>query len=220
MYWLQKFRALIPQEIRGPIAVLYDKTTTPGLSEFYRQVAAEVTSSLQTGQVLDVGTGPGHLLTEIARRNPNLKLVGFDLSPTMLKIAKKRIRGPAIRLIPGDVRNLPFDDDTFEVVVSTISMHHWHDPARGIRECLRVTAPGGHCWIYDLRSDASAMTHARLITGKWLRRLLLGMIFKFHGVNPKDYEACTVASWLGDGVTVQIQMFPAYLKLNMKKSDG
>jgi ubiquinone/menaquinone biosynthesis C-methylase UbiE len=233
--WLQKIRIFLPQEIRGPIAVLYEKVATVGLAQFYRQVASEITSSLSSGKVLDVGTGPGHLLVEIARLNPNLELVGFDLSPKMLKIAKKTTEkftnvqvGSSTTvhssggswlcdLVRGDVQNLPFADGTFDLVVSTLSLHHWRNPTRGIEECLRVTAPGGSCWIYDLRTDVPARNHAKFITGERLGHLVLSWIFKFHGVDPKRYEAHTVASWLGSAATVQAQLYAAYLKLNIKK---
>jgi ubiquinone/menaquinone biosynthesis C-methylase UbiE len=125
--------------------------------------------------------------------------------------------GAGIRLVRGDVRNLPFPDDSFDLVLSTLSIHHWHDPARGIRECLRVTAPGGRCWIYDFRTDVPARIHAELVTGKGLGRLLRSWIFKFHGVDPRQYEARTVSSWLDGAATVEAQVHAAYLKLNIKK---
>jgi ubiquinone/menaquinone biosynthesis C-methylase UbiE len=218
--------------------VLYEKVAIGGLRGFHQQVASAITSSLKSGRVLDVGTGPGQLLIEITRRNPNLELVGIDLSRKMLKIAKRLTEQDAkvcaeaaatdlvpttvrtdanIRLVRGDVRNLPFSDGEFDLVVSTLSLHHWHDPARGIQECLRVTAPGGRCWIYDLRTDASVRTHAKLVTGEGLGRLARSWIFKFHGVDPKQYEARTVTSWLGAGAMVQAEVYAAYLKLNIEK---
>ncbi|MHC4173644.1 MAG: class I SAM-dependent methyltransferase [Planctomycetota bacterium] len=267
--WLRKIGTFLPQEIPGPIAVLYEKVAIGGLRGFHQQVASEITSSLKSGKILDVGTGPGQLLIEITRRNPNLELVGFDLSRKMLKIAKRLTEPPCflakartgakicaeaaatdlvpttvrtdanpvrnfkkaealeqvpkisnganIRLVRGDVRNLPFSDGEFDLVVSTLSLHHWHDPARGIRECLRVTAAGGRCWIYDLRTDVPVRTHAKLVTGEGLGRLARSWIFKFHGVDPKQYEARTVTSWLGGGVTVQAEVHAAYLKLNIEK---
>ncbi len=238
--WLGKLRTFLPQEIRGPVAVLYDRVATPGLRQFHRKVALEVASSLKSGRVLDVGTGPGHLLVEIARQNPDLELTGCDLSRKMLKIAKQSIEpvatvcagpastapvsttaetNPGVRLVRADVQNLPFSDNTFDLVVSTLSIHHWHDPARGIRECLRVTAPGGRCWIYDLRTDVRAGTHAKLITGNWLGRLVLSWIFRFHGIDPRQYQTTTVVSWLGHGAMVQAQVHAAYLKLNIEKPD-
>ena len=78
--WLQKIYRLWPQHIPAPLAILYDKVAAPGLSRFHQQIAREFASAAAGGTVLDIGTGPGHLLVEIARSDPGLKLVGFDLS--------------------------------------------------------------------------------------------------------------------------------------------
>jgi ubiquinone/menaquinone biosynthesis C-methylase UbiE len=238
---LRKMRTFLPQEILGPLAVVYEKVAIPGLRRFHEQVASEITSTLKSGKALDIGTGPGHLLVEVARRNPNLELTGYDLSRTMLNIAKQLIEQdgrkcinstapdpapttvssePSIRLIRGDVRNLPFSDNAFDLVVSTLSIHHWHDPAKGIRECVRVTAPGGRCWIYDLRTDIPPRSYHGLITGRKLVRFLLGWVFKFHGVSVKRFEAPTVKSWLRGPASVKVEVYSAYLKICIEKSPG
>jgi ubiquinone/menaquinone biosynthesis C-methylase UbiE len=217
------------------VAVLYEKVAVPRLWQFYRQIAAEVTSLLNSGKVLDVGTGPGRLLAEIVRANPSLELVGLDLSTKMLRIASKRleqqIAGPgradagdnnrrALRLVRADVRNLPFSDGEFDLVVSTLSLHHWHNPIDGIRECLRVTAPGGSCWIYDLRTDVPVRAHAEMLVGSKPARLALGWIFRFHGVEARHYQADTLASRLDGDTKVSVDVHDAYLKLNIAKPTG
>ncbi len=212
--------SIFPSGDTGACGDALRKARPGGLCDFYRQVASEISSSVGSGKVLDVGTGPGHLLVEIAGGNPNLELVGLDLSRSMLKIAKKltgQYKIP-VQLVRGNVRSLPFSDDTFDLVVSTLSIHHWRDPAEGIRQCLRVTAPGGRCWIYDLRTDVAAKAHASLLTGKGLGRMALSWITKFHGVNPRHYQADTVSSWLAGAETVNVEVHPAYLKLNIVKA--
>ena len=94
--WLRKFRTFLPQEIAGIMADIYDKVATTALADFHQQLASEITSSLTTGRVLDVGTGPGHLLVDIAAANPNLKLTGIDLSKKMLQIAKELMRNQGL----------------------------------------------------------------------------------------------------------------------------
>jgi ubiquinone/menaquinone biosynthesis C-methylase UbiE len=238
---LRKIRTFLPQEILGPLAVVYEKVAIPGLRQFHRQVASEIGSTLKSGKVLDIGTGPGHLLVEIARCNADLQLTGYDLSQKMLNIAQESIEQdgrkcirstatdpvsttvavePGIRLIRGDVRNLPFSDDAFDLVVSTLSIHHWHDPAKGIRECVRVTAPGGRCWIYDLRTDIPPRSYHSLITGRRLASFLLGWVFKFHGVSVKRFEAPTVKSWLNGSASVEVEVHSAYLKICIDKPPG
>jgi len=215
------------------MADIYDKVATTALADFHQQLASEITSSLTTGRVLDVGTGPGHLLVDIAAANPNLKLTGIDLSKKMLQIAKELMKNQGlpcselvfnsnpdtsdVQLIHGDVRNLPFADNTFDLVVSTLSIHHWRDPVKGIQECLRVTAPGGQCWICDMRTDVPVKTLSTLVTGNALKKLLFGFIFKFHGLNSQHYQSDIVSSWLGGHADVKTEFHPAYLILKIKK---
>lgn len=230
--WYQKICSFLPQQIPGPIAVLYDKVASPAIRGFHKKVALEITSTLKYGRVLDIGTGPGHLLLEIARQNSDLDLAGCDLSQKMLKIAKKitqqekyscsnqklkDIDSPKISFIRGDVQDLPFSDGQFDLVVSTLSMHHWNDPIQGIRECARVTAPGGNCWIYDLRTDAPSSEHAELLSVKGLRRLILSWIFRLHGVDSQKYRTLEIDPCLDKNATFEVELYAAYLKLNIKK---
>ena len=103
-------------------------------------------------QVLDVGTGPGRLPVEIARRCPELRVTGLDVSARMVEAARAAIEpGQQVVAEVGDVAALPYRDGSVDLVVSTLSQHHWPDLPAAIRELARVLAPGGRIWIYDLR---------------------------------------------------------------------
>lgn len=94
------------------------------------------------GRVLDVGVGTG---LNFAHYPPGLEVTGIDLSPEMLMIARERAErlGQAIELREMDVQALAFPDAAFDTVVSSLVFCAVPDPARGLREVLRVLRPGG-----------------------------------------------------------------------------
>ena len=109
------------------------------------------------GEAADLGCGPGYLAIELARSAPGLRVTGVDLSDAMLTqaIANARLAGVAHQtdFRTGDVAALPFPDASLDLVVSTLSLHHWDDPRPVFDEIARVLRPGGAFMIFDLRRD-------------------------------------------------------------------
>ena len=112
---------------------------------------------IQPGEeVLDVGCGTGTLALEVARRAGRAgRLVGVD--PSTQQIARAR-RSAARRNVPidfqiGVIEHLPFLDQTFDVVLSTLMMHHVPDSLKrqGLAEIARVLKPGGRLVIADFK---------------------------------------------------------------------
>jgi SAM-dependent methyltransferase len=137
-----------------PTAGLYDALVASLLGGLYERVADEVTEAYPTGNILEVGSGPGRLAVLLARQAPTLKVTGVDISPEMVERAARRAEeaglGEGVRFEVGDVGALPFAEASFDGAVSTLSLHHWPDPARGLAEIHRVLKPGGEALIYDL----------------------------------------------------------------------
>jgi ubiquinone/menaquinone biosynthesis C-methylase UbiE len=132
----------------------YDRFATRFERRLRNRIAADVAAlRLPAGaHVLDVGTGPGRLPVEIARHNPQVWVTGLDVSPRMIEAARAAIEpGQQVIAEVGDVGRLPYRDGSVDLVVSTLSQHHWPDPAAALAELARVLAPGGRIWIYDLR---------------------------------------------------------------------
>jgi SAM-dependent methyltransferase len=137
-----------------PSAGLYDALVASLLGGLYERVADEVAEAYPTGTVLEVGSGPGRLAVQLARKAPGLAVTGVDISPEMVERATRRAEeaglGERVRFEVGDVGALPFPEAGFDGVVSTLSLHHWPDPARGLTEIHRALKPGGEARIYDL----------------------------------------------------------------------
>lgn len=95
-------------------------------------------------QVLDIGTGTGNLAITAARRGADV--TGVDICEELLKQARERTQTyqvDNIVLDAGDAADLPFSDDTFDVVVSNLGHMYADPPSTVARELIRVTRPGG-----------------------------------------------------------------------------
>jgi len=105
--------------------------------------------------VLEVGSGPGHLATRLAGEY-RLDVTGVDLDPAMVELARKNAANSpnavGTAFVVGDAAALPFPDASFDLVVSTLSMHHWANVTAGLEEIRRVLRPGGRALIWDFRA--------------------------------------------------------------------
>ena len=133
----------------------YDSHTRILLGSLYRGIAADIArETAPAASVLEVGCGPGRLSVQLARDH-RLDVTGLDLDPEMIARAQANAERslaaedrPAF--VVADVAALPFDDASFDLVVSTFSMHHWSDPRKGLNEIDRVLRPEGKALIWDL----------------------------------------------------------------------
>ena len=131
---------------------IYDFAARRLLRGFYRRLADDIAATAPQGAaVLDVGTGPGVLLVELARRRNDLQLTGVDLSADMVSAATRNLRAVGGTAQVGSVTDLPFPDRSFDLIVSSLSLHHWEDPEAAVPELARVLRPGGRLLVYDFR---------------------------------------------------------------------
>jgi ubiquinone/menaquinone biosynthesis C-methylase UbiE len=135
---------------------VYDVVMVRLTRRLYQRVIADLAAlQLVEGKVLDAGTGPGTLVRELARSFPGLQVCGIDLSEDMIRLARAHATREQleerVQFESGDVARLPYPDQSFDVVVATISMHHWSELEQPLRELYRVLRPGGWVWIYDFR---------------------------------------------------------------------
>jgi ubiquinone/menaquinone biosynthesis C-methylase UbiE len=138
-------------------------------------------------QVLDVAAGAGHLGRALAFRTAHVTAV--DLTPAVLERGKIEAEAAGQRNIVfevGDAARLPYLDESFDVVVSRLSVHHFPDPAVPPAEMVRVCRRSGRVVLIDMITDPEHRTvrdhlevlrdpsHTRTPTMRELRTLLTG----------------------------------------------
>lgn len=131
------------------------RTAAVGYDAFFGQITrSSLPALLKAGhirsghRVLDVATGTGAAAEAAAAIvGPSGSVVGGDVSPDMLAIAQQNLRGLPITLQPFDAHDLPFPDDSFDTVLCQLGLMFFADPARALKEFLRVLRPGGYAAV-------------------------------------------------------------------------
>jgi SAM-dependent methyltransferase len=101
--------------------------------------------------VLDAGCGPGTISAAVAEIAPRLKIVGLDASPARTAVAEDTLRRhPNAQVALGDVRHLPFPNDSFDLVYCRFLLEYVPDKQRAVDEFVRVCRPGGTIVLQDL----------------------------------------------------------------------
>lgn len=103
-------------------------------------------------RVLDVGCGTGALLVQLSASFPQARWVGIDPVPEMLSIAQRRLP-PAVELREGWAECIPYEDETFDTVVSCNMFHYVRRPIAALAEMTRVLRRGGQLVITDWCDD-------------------------------------------------------------------
>src|SRR5215470_14839311 len=105
------------------------------------------------GDLLDVACGPGIVTAAIAPEASSV--VAFDATEQMLEKARARCAKAGLGNVVfkrGDAENLPFNEGSFDGVVTRLALHHFADPQRALDQMLRVLRRGGTAVIVDVVS--------------------------------------------------------------------
>ncbi len=138
---------------------------------------------IQKGNILEIGPGPGYIGLEWLKVNPDSTLTGLEISTEMIKTAKRNSKSygleSSVHYVEGNCIHMPFENDTFDAVISNGSLHEWESPIDAFNEIYRVLKPSGRFCITDMRRDVSPFI-------KW---------FIYHSTKPKEIRPGFITSF-------------------------
>ncbi len=111
------------------------------------------------GRLLEIGVGTGHNLPLYPH---NVQVTGIDISARMIEVANERVAslGAEADLRVGDAQDLEFPDDTFDTVVSTLTLCSIPDERRAVAEAARVLRTGGRLLLLEHVRSPNPLVHA------------------------------------------------------------
>eukprot|EP00521_Asterionellopsis_glacialis_P008328 CAMPEP_0195290280 /NCGR_PEP_ID=MMETSP0707-20130614/6210_1 /TAXON_ID=33640 /ORGANISM="Asterionellopsis glacialis, Strain CCMP134" /LENGTH=243 /DNA_ID=CAMNT_0040350387 /DNA_START=107 /DNA_END=834 /DNA_ORIENTATION=+ len=135
----------------------YTKRSIGGALERNQCFFQEIDSSINGGKcnVLDVGSGTGAFAFAIHEQFPHWNMTCFDLSEEMLNQAQTKNWSSRdnVHFVKGSTNNLPFPDNSFDLVTTISSFHFWDDPGVCLSEIRRVLRPNGTFMLTDWCGD-------------------------------------------------------------------
>lgn len=99
--------------------------------------------------VIDLGCGTGDMIALLAVNDALRRIVGVDLNVDLLNRVSARCGDPRVETLQADAGDLPFADGEFDAALIERTLQHVEEPARVIREAVRVTAPGGTVLVVE-----------------------------------------------------------------------
>ncbi|MFN8474641.1 MAG: class I SAM-dependent methyltransferase [Anaerolineae bacterium] len=142
--------------MEGLIATWYAKNAVRDMAAYRADARTVATNTPAGGTVLDLAPGPGYLAIEVAKLG-GYHVVGLDVSKTFVDIARQKAReaGVQVDFQQGNASQMPFADDSFDLIVSRAAFKNFADPVGALNEMYRTLKPGGKGLIIDLNKDVS-----------------------------------------------------------------
>jgi ubiquinone/menaquinone biosynthesis C-methylase UbiE len=145
-------------------AVAYARADFSGSNQFF--VDSFLAGRPSATKAIDIGCGPADVDIRLARAAPDTAVTAVDGSAPMLALAREAVRGAGlgrrIMVVQGRLPGLPFDDHTFDALLSKDLLHHLPDPHTLWNEIVRLGTPGAVVHVMDLTRPTTSAA-ARVI---------------------------------------------------------
>ena len=113
----------------------------------YPYISGELEKEEYT-DLLDCGCGTGPMISLLYEKDPGKHYTGIDITPRMIEVAQaKELEG--VTWVTGDCEDLPFEDDSFDVIICSNSFHHYPNPQKFFDSAKRVLRPNGRLILQD-----------------------------------------------------------------------
>ena len=127
-------------------AASYDEGFEGKMSRRFYELLQKAVVLVDGMSILDVGCGTGALLNRLCA-DRNIDAHGIDADSNMIDVASSKFPAGAFQKAPSE--NIPYPDESFDVMTACMAYHHFSDKAGFSREAARVLKPGGCLYIAD-----------------------------------------------------------------------
>ena len=118
-----------------------------GIDVKWRKKVVQLVADTNPDSVLDIATGTGDLIINLAKNTKASKLIGLDISEGMLSVGRKKITASGlekrIEMVQADSENMPFEDNSFDAITVAFGVRNFEHLEKGLGEILRILKPGG-----------------------------------------------------------------------------
>lgn len=167
---------------------LLNRIITLGIDVLWRKRVFKLLQKEQPKSILDIATGTGDLVLELAKINAD-KIIGLDISPGMLEIGKQKVKNKQLEdridMQLGDSEALPFDKETFDGVTIAFGVRNFENLELGLQEIFRVLKPNGALVVLE-----TAVPQNRLLRSLYTlyTQKIMPFIGKLFSKDPSAYQ--------------------------------
>lgn len=124
-----------------------------GIDRVWRRRLVKRLLANKPGLILDVATGTADLAISLAKKNEGVRVVGIDISESMLGIGKEKIAKrkltQRIDLVHASALSIPFPDNHFDAAMVAFGVRNFEDLIKGLKEICRVLQPGSELGVLE-----------------------------------------------------------------------